>query len=143
MFFSEFVFNKKYLYLCIKIFSNYKKQYVEMKTFLDFFNKKAILDSSEKASNGNFTMYYVSGKKHPMVYESDKCSFYFISCSREKVMIVRDGITWMRRPIHNINCKSFGGFKISELNTNTLKDDFMGITVYLNREDAEKALLKK
>jgi hypothetical protein len=113
-----------------------------MKTFLDFFNQKATLNNEEYAFNGNFTMYYVSGKKNPMVYESDKCFFYFISGSREKVMIVRDGVTWMRRPIHNIGCKSFGCFKISELNTDVLKDDFMGVTVYLNRKDAEKQCLK-
>ena len=53
-------------------------------------------------------------------------------------MIVREGATWMRRPIHNIGCKSFGCFKISELNTDVLKDDFLGVTIYLNREAAEK-----
>ena len=109
-----------------------------MKTFLHYYNQEATLDNKENAENGKFTIYYISGKRTPTIYESDECFFHFISGSREKVMIVREGATWMRRPIHNIGCKSFGCFKISELNTDVLKDDFFGVTVYLNREAAEK-----
>jgi hypothetical protein len=47
----------------------------------------------------------------------------------------------MRRPIHTIGCTHFGCFKPSELNTTVLTDTFMGTTVYLNKEDAEKSLL--
>ena len=31
-----------------------------MKTFLDYYNTKATLENDEKASNGEFTMYYTT-----------------------------------------------------------------------------------
>ena len=115
-----------------------------MKTFLDYYNSNAKLGNNEKASNGEFTIYYVTKRKPRRVCESDRCFFSFADGgdSRDRVLIMRhpNGGSWMRRPIHTIACTHFGGFKIEELNTTVLKWNFMGRTIYLNREDAEKEL---
>ena len=116
-----------------------------MKTFLDYYNTKATLENHEKASNGEFTMYYTTKRKPRRVCVSDRCFFTFAKGGdrRDRVLIKRwpNGGSWMRRPIHTIGCTHFGYFKPSELNTTSLTDTFMGVTVYLNREDAEKSLL--
>ena len=116
-----------------------------MKTFLDYYNTKATLENDEKASNGEFTMYYVTKRKPRRVCESDRCFFTFArgGDDRSTVLIKRwpNGGSWMRKPIHTIKSTHFGRFKPSELNTTVLKDSFMGTTVYLNKEDAEKSLL--
>ena len=116
-----------------------------MKTFLDYYNTEATLENKEKASNGEFTMYYITKRKPRRVCESDRCFFTFANAgdNRSKVLIMRwpNVGGWMRRPIHTIACTHFGYFSPSDLNTTVLTDSFMGTTVYLNREDAEKSLL--
>ena len=116
-----------------------------MKTFLDYYNTKATLENDEKASNGEFTMYYTTKRKPRRVCASDRCFFTFAKGGddRSRVLIKRwpNGGSWMRKPIHTIKCTHFGCFKPSELNTTVLTNTFMGITVYLNKEDAEKSLL--
>ena len=116
-----------------------------MKTFLDYYNNKATLENDEKASNGEFTMYYTTKRNPRRVCESDRCFFTFAKGGddRSRVLIKRwpNRGSWMRRPIHTIALTFFGCFKPSELDATVLTDTFMGITVYLNREDAEKSLL--
>ena len=115
-----------------------------MKTFLDYYNTKATLENDEKASNGEFTIYYTTKRKPRKVCESDRCFFTFANSgdNRKAVLIGRwpNGGGWMRRPIHTIATPYFGYFKPSELNTTVLTDSFMGTTIYLSIEDAEKSL---
>lgn len=116
-----------------------------MKTFFDYYNNKATLKNSEKAENGEFTMYYITRRKPRIICKSDRCFFTFANNgdTRDRVLIMRmpNGGSWMRKPIHTIKCASFGFFSPSDLKTTVLTDKFLGITVYLNKEDAEKELL--
>jgi hypothetical protein len=111
-----------------------------MKTFLDYYK------TYQKDKSFRFSLYYIVKGKSPRVEESDGCAFRtdndgWISICRPP----QKGGGWMRRVMHNACPMYFGLFKKEEdLNTSILKDNWnhTAKTAYLNKEDAEKELIK-
>ena len=111
-----------------------------MKTFLDFFN------AYKNDKSVKFSIYYVVKGKLPRVEESDGCTFRIYE-GDGKISICRPPKkrgSWMRHVMCNALAMYFGLFKEEDLNTTVLKDNwnYTAKTIYLNIEDAEKAMKK-
>ena len=109
-----------------------------MKTFLDYYND---YKNGEKVL---FSVYYIVKGKTPRVEESDCCTFrkYEKESRVSLCRLPKHKGGWMRNVVHTASTMYFGYFKEEDFNRTVLTDNWNHThkTVYLYKEDAEKAL---